>query len=256
MTGPGGMLPTLVKSVLERGMAAELTGHPWLPPITTRPATPCGNSRNGYRARVLDSEIGPVELAVPRDRNGSLPTVLAPKSARRMGGLDEMVISLYAGGMTVRDIQYHLESTIGTQLSHETIPRHHRGRRRRGQDLAVTPVGGVLPGGLFLDALVVKVRDGAHVTNKSAHIAVGVDLAGVTHGARGSGCSPGRARSSGRGCAHNWPTGACGTSLIVCCDGLVGLPEAITATFGQTTIQTCVVHPGPGQHAVRVLRRP
>lgn len=95
-----------------------------------------------------------------------------------------MVISLYAGGMTVRDIQYHLESTIGTQLSHETIPRHHRGRRRRGQDLAVTPVGGLLPGGLFLDALVVKVRDGAHVTNKSAHIAVGVDLAGVTHGAR------------------------------------------------------------------------
>src|SRR5579875_15699 len=122
LTGEGGFLPEMVKAVLERGLAAELTGH-----LGYEKGDPAGrgsaNSRNGTSAKTLATEVGPVPLAVPRDRAGSFEPRLVPKGSRRAGGLDEMVISLYAGGMTVRDIQHHLARTIGTELSHDTISR-------------------------------------------------------------------------------------------------------------------------------------
>src|SRR5690242_14246697 len=122
LTGEGGFLPEMVKAVLERGLAAELTGH-----LGYEKGDPAGrgspNSRNGTSPKTLATEIGPVPLDVPRDRNGSFEPQLVPKGARRAGGLDEMIISLYAGGMTVRDIQHHLARTIGTELSHDTISR-------------------------------------------------------------------------------------------------------------------------------------
>jgi putative transposase len=120
LTGEGGFLPEMVKAVLERGLAAELTGH-----LGYEKGDPAGrgsaNSRNGTTPKTLATEIGPVPLAVPRDRDGSFEPRLVPKGSRRAGGLDEMIISLYAGGMTVRDIQHHLARTIGTELSHDTI---------------------------------------------------------------------------------------------------------------------------------------
>jgi len=120
--GQNGFLPEMVKAVLERGLAAELTGH-----LGYEKGDPAGrgsaNSRNGTSAKTLATEVGPVPLAVPRDRAGSFEPRLVPKGSRRAGGLDEMVISLYAGGMTVRDIQHHLARTIGTELSHDTISR-------------------------------------------------------------------------------------------------------------------------------------
>jgi putative transposase len=122
LTGEGGFLPEMVKAVLERGLAAELTGH-----LGYEKGDPAGrgsaNSRNGTTPKTLSTEVGPVPLSVPRDRDGSFEPRLVPKGARRAGGLDEMIISLYAGGMTVRDIQHHLSRTIGTELSHDTISR-------------------------------------------------------------------------------------------------------------------------------------
>jgi putative transposase len=104
LTGEGGFLPEMVKAVLERGLAAELTGH-----LGYEKGDPAGrgspDSRNGSSPKTLATEVGPVPLAVPRDRDGSFEPRLVPKGARRVGGLDEMIISLYAGGMTVRDIQ-------------------------------------------------------------------------------------------------------------------------------------------------------
>jgi putative transposase len=122
LTGEGGFLPEMVKAVLERGLAAELTGH-----LGYEKGDPAGrsspNSRNGTSPKTLATEVGPVPLAVPRDRDGSFEPRLVPKGARRAGGLDEMIISLYAGGMTVRDIQHHLARAVGTELSHDTISR-------------------------------------------------------------------------------------------------------------------------------------
>ncbi|MGV0688209.1 transposase, partial [Mycolicibacterium thermoresistibile] len=122
LTGEGGLLPGLIKLALERGLAAELTDH-----LGYEKGDPVGralpNARNGTSAKTVQTEAGPVPLDVPRDRDGSFTPRLVPKGARRLGGLDDMIISLYAGGMTLRDIQFHLASTIGTDVSHETISK-------------------------------------------------------------------------------------------------------------------------------------
>jgi putative transposase len=120
LTGDGGFLPELVKRVLEAGLAAELTDHLGYE-RHDRAGHGSGNSRNGFTGKRLGTEVGDVELATPRDRNGTFEPRLVPKGQRRVGGLSEMIISLYSGGMTIRDIQAHLERTLGTELSHETI---------------------------------------------------------------------------------------------------------------------------------------
>jgi putative transposase len=122
LTGEGGFLPEMVKAVLERGLKAELTDHLGYE-HGERLGKATGNARNGSTPKTVATEVGDVELGTPRDRAGSFEPRLVPKGARRVGGLDEMIISLYAGGMTVRDIQHHLARTIGTELSHETISK-------------------------------------------------------------------------------------------------------------------------------------
>ena len=120
--GDDGLLKGMLKAALERGLEVELTDHVGYergdPDASLFP-----NSRNGTTPKSVSSEIGDVDLAVPRDRNGSFTPQLVPKGSRRLGGLDEMIISLYAGGMTLRDISHHLVSTIGAELSHETISK-------------------------------------------------------------------------------------------------------------------------------------
>ena len=138
------------------------------------------NSRNGSTPKTVGTQVGEVDLEVPRDREGSSTPRLVPKGSLRLGVLDEILISLCAGGMTARDIDYHLESTLGTELSHETIS-HITGQIAE-EVLAwqARPLDALYPV-IYLDAIVVKVRDGAHVANKAAHIAVGVDIDGVKH---------------------------------------------------------------------------
>jgi putative transposase len=180
LTGEGGFLPALVKAVLERGLATELSDH-----LGYDKGDPAGrgspNSRNGYTPKTVQSEVGPVDLAVPRDRESSFDPRLVPKGSRRLaGGLDEMIISLYAGGMTVRDIGFHLERTLGVQLSHDTISKITDGILEEVKAWQTRPLDPIYPI-LYIDALVVKVRDGAHVVNKAAHIVVGVDTDGIKH---------------------------------------------------------------------------
>jgi Transposase, Mutator family len=118
LTGEGGFLPELVRRVLEAGLQAELTDHLGYEKHD-RAGHGSGNSRNGFTPKRLGTEVGDLDLTTPRDRNGSFEPQLVPKGARRLGGLSDMIISLYAGGMTIRDIQAHLERTLGTQLSHD-----------------------------------------------------------------------------------------------------------------------------------------
>src|SRR5215217_8346939 len=169
----------MLNAVLERGLAAELTEH-----LGYERGDPAGrgspNSRNGHSGKTLATEVGDVSLAVPRDRAGSFEPRLVPKGARRAGGLDEMIVSLYAGGMTVRDIQHHLARTLGTELSHDTISTITDAVLDEVKAWQSRPLEEIYPI-IYLDALVVKVRDGHTVRNKAAHIAVGVDLDGVKH---------------------------------------------------------------------------
>lgn len=240
LTGDGGFLPQLVKAVLERGLAVELTDH-----LGYDKGDPAGrsiaNSRNGSSPKTLVTEVGPVGVDVPRDRAGTFAPALVPKGARRLGGgLDDMIVSLYAGGMTVRDIEHHLARTLGTEVSRETISKITDGVAEEVKAWQYRPLDAVYPV-VFFDALVVKVRDGNVVTNKAAHIAVGVDTDGVKHVLGIWVQSAEGASFWAQVCAELANRGV-NDILIACCDGLAGLPEAIEATFPFTVVQTCVVH--------------
>ena len=239
LTGAGGFLPGLIKAVLERGLQAELTEH-----LGYEKGDPAGrgspNSRNGSTPKTVLTEIGDVGLDTPRDRAGSFEPRLVPKGARRLGGLDEMIISLYAGGMTVRDIQAHLARTIGTDVSHETISKITDAVLEEVKAWQTRPLEELYPI-IYLDALVVKVRDGHQVRNKAAHIAVGVDLDGIKH-VLGIWVQATEGAKFWAGVCAELANRGVKDVLIVCCDGLTGFPEAIEATWPQATVQTCVVH--------------
>ncbi len=239
LTGEGGFLPELVKAVLERGLAAELTGH-----LGYEHGDPAGrgsgNSRNGSTPKTVSTEVGPVGVNTPRDRAGSFEPRLVPKGQRRLGGLDEIIISLYAGGMTVRDIGAHLQRTLGTELSHDTISKITDAVAEEVKAWQTRPLDEIYPI-VYLDALVVKVRDGHQVRNKAAHLAVGVDLDGVKSVLGIWVQSTEGAAFWAEVCAELANRGV-RDILIACCDGLTGLPEAIEATWSRTTVQTCVVH--------------
>ncbi|GFG52055.1 hypothetical protein MAGR_34960 [Mycolicibacterium agri] len=195
LTGQGGFLPEMVKAVLERGLSAELTEH-----LGYEKGDPIGrelpNARNGYTPKTVASEVGDVRLAIPRDREGSFTPTLVPKGSRRIGGLDDMIVSLYAGGMTIRDIEHHLASTIGTELSHETISKITDAVLEEVIWWQKRPLEELYPI-LYMDALTIKVRDGHHVKNRSAHIAVGLTSTGsATCSASGSKLT--KARNSGK----------------------------------------------------------
>jgi putative transposase len=233
------LYPRLVKAVLERGLQAELTDH-----LGYEKGDPAGrgspNSRNGSSPKTLATEVGDVPLEVPRDRAGSFEPRLVPKGSRRAGGLDEMIISLYAGGMTVRDIQHHLARTLGTDLSHDTISKITDAVADEVKAWQHRPLEEIYPI-IYLDALVVKVRDGHQVRNKAAHLAVGVDLDGVKH-VLGIWVQTVEGAKFWAGVCAELRNRGVRDVLIVCCDGLSGFPEAIEATWPQSVVQTCTVH--------------
>jgi putative transposase len=239
MTGDGGLIPGLIKAALERGLQAELSDH-----LGYEKGDPDAslftNSRNGTTSKTLASQVGEVPLAVPRDREGSFTPRLVPKGSRRLGGLDGMIISLYAGGMTIRDIEHHLRSTIGAELSHETISKIVGEILEEVLAWQRRPLEAFYPV-IYLDALVVKVRDGGHVKNKAAHIAVGVDIEGIKHVLGIWVQTSEGAKFWASVCAELANRGVRDV-LIVCCDGLTGFAEAIEATWTKATVQTCVVH--------------
>lgn len=239
LTGEGGFLPELIKSVLERGLEVEQADH-----LGYEKGDPAGrgspNSRNGSTPKTVSTELGPVPLDIPRDRAGTFEPRLVPKGQRRLGGLDEMIISLYAGGMTIRDIQHHLDRTLGTELSHETISKITDGVLDEVLAWQSRPLDPVYPI-VYLDALVVKVKDNHQVRNKAAHIAVGVDCEGIKH-VLGIWVQQTEGAKFWAGVCAELANRGVRDVIIACCDGLTGLPEAIEATWPHTTVQTCVVH--------------
>lgn len=239
LDGKDGLIQQLIKAGLERGLQAELSDHLGYDKGDPEAAL-FPNSRNGSSPKTVATSVGDVELAIPRDRDATFTPTLVPKGSRRVGGLDDMIVSLYAGGMTVRDIEHHLVSTIGTEISRETISKITDEVLDEVLAWQRRPLESFYPV-IYLDAIVVKVRDGAHVRNKAAHIAVGVDMEGVKH-VLGIWIQATEGAKFWAGVCAELANRGLADVLIVCCDGLTGFPEAIEATWPDSLVQTCVVH--------------
>lgn len=239
MTGNGGVLGGMLKATLERGLEAELTDHVRYE-VGAPEAAEHPNSRNGYYAKTVTSQVGDIEIAVPRDRAGTFSPMLVRKGQRRLDGVDGMIISLYAGGMTLRDISHHLEASVGVEVSHETVSKVVDSIAEEVLSWQQRPLESLYPV-IYLDAIMVKVKDGGRVVNKAAHIAVGVDMDGVKHVLGIWVQTHEGAKFWAQVCADLANRGVKDV-LIVCCDGLTGFPEAIEATWPYATVQTCVVH--------------
>jgi putative transposase len=239
LLGPDGLLSELTKAVLERALDAERTVH--LGYEVGDPAgRGSGNSRNGSYLKTVLTDIGAVDLAVPRDRNGTFEPQLVPKGTSRLKGFNDRIIALYARGMTVRDIRAHLREMYGVEVSPDLISTVTDAVLEELREWQNRPLDRIYPV-LYLDAIVCKVRDEGTVRNKAAHLAVGVDVDGrkqvlgiwieTTEGAKFWLRVITELRNRG-----------VEDVLFVCCDGLRGLPEAIEATWPQAIVQTCVVH--------------
>ncbi len=233
LTGPGGLLTGVIGQVLQAGLAAELDAH-------LEAGEGGENRRNGSSLKTLNTEVGPVQVAVPRDRDGSFGPVLVPRQARRSDGLDAVIISLYAKGMSVRDIARHVRQTTGVDLSHDTISRVTDGALEQMREWQQRPLEPFYPV-VYIDALIAKVRDGSAVRNKAVNIAVGIDTGGAKHvlGIWVATAEGAKAWAQ----ALDWLRNrGLEEVLFCCCDGLNGLGEEITATWPGTTVQTCTVH--------------
>ena len=171
LTGPGGLLTGVIGQVLQAGLAAELGAH-------LEDGEGTDNRRNGSSVKTLNTEVGPVKVAVPRDRDGSFSPVLVPKQATRSDGLNAVIVSLYAKGMSVRDIARHVRQTSGVDLSPDTVSRVTDGALEAMREWQHRPLEPFYPV-VYVDALVAKVRDGAAVRNKAVNLAVGIDDGGA-----------------------------------------------------------------------------
>lgn len=239
LTGRDGFLTELLRAVLERGLRAELSEHLGYDRHAAA-GRGSGNSRNGHTPKTLQTEIGPVDLRVPRDRAGTFTPMLVPKNARRLGGLSDVIISLYAGGMTVRDISHHLHRVYGSEVSPDMISTITDEVLDEVKAWQHRPLDEVYPI-VYVDALVVKVRDGGQVRNKSAYLAVGVDCDGAKHVLGIWIANAEGAKFWLQVCTELRNRGV-RDILVACCDGLKGLPEAIETVWPHVTVQTCVVH--------------
>ncbi len=239
LVGPGGLLSELTKTVLETALEAELTedlGYEAHEPAGRN----SGNSRNGTRSKTVLTEVGPVEIDVPRDRNGTFEPKLVRKRQRRLTGVDDLVISLVAKGLTTGEVCAHLAEIYGAEVTRDTVSRITDRVLEGMAEWQNRPLDRVYPV-LFIDAIHVKIRDGA-VANRPIYTAVGVttdgerDILGLWAGTGGEGAKfwlHVLTEIKNRGVAD---------VCIVVCDGLTGLPDAIEATWPRALTQTCVIH--------------
>lgn len=240
LTGPDGLLKQLTKTVLETALNEEMTEH--LGYEKHDPAgAGTGNIRNGTRAKtVLTEHSGPVEIDTPRDRAGTFEPTIVRKRQRRLNGVDEVVLSLYAKGLTTGEISAHFAEIYGASVSKETVSRITDKVLEEMNDWSVRPLDGVYAA-IFIDAIVVKVRDG-QVANRPFYAAIGVSLAGERD-------ILGLWAGNGGEGAKFWMAvltdlrnrGITDTFFVVC-DGLKGLPEVVGNVWPRAIVQTCIIH--------------
>ncbi|MBX3196011.1 MAG: IS256 family transposase [Microbacteriaceae bacterium] len=239
LVGSGGVLTGLTKRVLETALEAEMTEHLGYP----KHGVALGeNARNGTRSKTVLTEIGQVQVDVPTDRDGSFAPQIVAKRQRRLSGVDELVLSLTARGLTTGEIAAHFEEVYGASVSKDTISRITDTVIGEMTEWSNRPLDRFYPV-VFIDALVVKVRDG-QVRNKPFYIAIGVtvngerDILGIWAGADGGG----EGAKFWLGVLTEIKNRGAEDVGIVVCDGLKGLPESITTVWSDAIVQTCVIH--------------
>jgi putative transposase len=239
LTGENGLFKQLKKALIERALGAELTEH-----LGYEKGDPAGrgsgNSRNGTSSKSILTEDGEIEITVPRDRAGSFEPQLIAKGQTRFDGFDDKILSLYARGMTVREIQGHLAELYGAEVSPDLISRVTDAVLEEVREWQSRPLDAVYPI-VFFDALRVKIRDEGLVKNKAVYVALAYngdgekDVLGLwieqTEGAK-----------FWLRVINELKARGVNDILIAVVDGLKGFPEAITSVYPQTLVQTCIVH--------------
>jgi putative transposase len=239
LVGPGGLLTGLTKTVLETALEAEMSEH-----LGYDKHDPVGrnsqNSRNGTRAKTVLTEVGPVEIEVPRDRESSFEPAIVRKRQRRLDGIDQIVLSLTARGLTTGEIAAHFAEVYGAKVSKDTISRITDKVVEEMSAWQARPLDRVYPV-LFIDAIVVKIRDG-QVTNRPIYVAIGVtvngerDILGLWAGDGSEGAK------FWLGVLTEIKNRGVEDVCILVCDGLKGLPDSVTTVWPLTTVQACLLH--------------
>ncbi|BBX64789.1 IS256 family transposase [Mycobacterium saskatchewanense] len=240
LTGPDGLLKQLTKTVIETALNEEMTEH--LGYEKHDPAgVGAGNIRNGTRAKtVLTDTTGPVELDVPRDRAATFEPQIVKKRQRRLSGVDEVVLSLYAKGLTTGEISAHFAEIYGASVSKETISRITDKVIDEMNDWAVRPLDETYAA-IFIDAIVVKVRDG-QVANRPFYAAIGVTLAGERDILGLWAGTGGEGAKFWMSVLTDLRNRGIKDVFFVVCDGLKGLPEVVGNVWPQAIVQTCIIH--------------
>lgn len=239
LDGVDGLLNQINKAVIERVLEREMThelGYERGDPA----GAGSGNSRNGHSTKTISTVNGPVTINVPRDRNGVFEPKIVPKHARRLGQIEDMILSLYSRGMTTRDIEAHLLEVYGVNASRELISNITDVVADEVELWRNRPVDEVYPI-VYVDGIRIKVRDKGAVTVKVAHLVIGVDVEGRKH-ALGIWIAEAEGAKFWLSVLTQLRNRGLRDILICCCDGLSGLGEAITTAFPDTVVQTCVVH--------------
>jgi putative transposase len=241
--GENGLLKQLTKALLERAMQAEMTNH-----LGYEKHDPggnnSGNSRNGATTKTLKGDFGEMPLETPRDRNGSYEPQIIGKGQTRFTGFDDKILSMYARGMSTREIQGHLEEIYKVEVSPTLISNVTEAVMEEVKIWQSRPLAAVYPI-VYLDALVVKIRETGHVSNKAIYVVIGVNMQGNKE-VLGLWAGPHGANAEG---AKFWlqvltelKNRGMADILIACVDGLKGFPEAIATVFAEAQVQLCVVH--------------
>jgi putative transposase len=239
IAGPGGLLGQLTKRLVERAMEVELTDHLGYEPHLEPPGG-AGNTRNGSTPKTLITEQGPVRINTPRDRDGSFEPQIVRKRQRRFEGFDDKILALYSRGLSTRDIEAHLEEIYGVKVGRDLISKVTDAVMEDARAWQSRPLEDVYPV-VFLDALVLKLRDGGSVQRRACYLALAITMDGerevlgmwfqATEGAKFWMQVLTELKQRGV------------RDILICCvDGLKGFPEAIEAMFPLTTVQTCIVH--------------
>jgi putative transposase len=239
LIGENGLLKQLTKQLLERAMAAEMSEHVGYEKHDAA-GNNSGNSRNGKSAKTIKGSFGTMPLEVPRDRNGTFEPQIIEKHQRRFTGFDENIISLYARGLSTREIQQHLEEIYHAEVSpalissvtDEVLDEVKRWQNRQLE--AVYPI-------IYLDAIQFKVRDGGHVRNKAIYLAIAVTLSGLKE-VLGLWIAQTEGAKFWLQVVTELKNRGVTDIFIACVDGLKGFPEALETVFPQTEVQLCIVH--------------
>lgn len=240
LTGAGGLLTGLVQQVLQASLETELTDHLGYEAHAIE-GRGSGNSRNGFYPKTVRSEIGDIDLEIPRDRNGTFTPATIPVGQRRLDGLDSQVISLYAKGLTTGDIAGHLFDSFDLSIDRSTISRITDGILEDMEAWQSRPLDSIYPV-LMVDGIRIKIRDGT-VTNRTVYVVMGInmdgerDILGLWVGPTG-----GESAKFWLGVLSELKNRGIQDCLMLCCDGLKGLPDSARAVWPLVDVQLCVVH--------------